>query len=254
MYIDTHCHIDDEKFTDKDLIINNYIESGVDFVINSGSDIKSSVLSKALAEKYESVYYSVGVHPDSAEEIVSGGLEKLKALAESQKCLAIGEIGLDYHYEPFDKTVQQKAFVSQIDLANELDLPIIVHSRDAHYDTLSIIEKNSVKRKGTMHCFSGSVELMQKYVELGFYISFGGTLTFKNSVKAVEVLKSVPIDRILTETDSPYLAPEGKRGQINEPKNVVNVYEFISKEKGISVEEISAIIKENAKRLFYKLK
>ncbi len=254
MFIDIHCHIDDEKFEDSKSVVNAYIKDGVDTVINAGANIASSVSSFNLSKEYESVFFSAGIHPSDIEELNEDNLEKLKELAQNKKCVAIGEIGLDYHFLPFDKEKQKQGFVRQINLAKELDLPIVVHSRDAAKDTLDIIKANPLSRGGVMHCFSGSKESAREYVNFGFYISFGGTLTFKNASNLREVALSLPLDRILTETDSPYLAPTPLRGSVNQPKNVSLVTAFLGELLGLSVEETARIVKENAERLFYKLK
>ncbi len=252
MFIDIHCHIEDEENVGE--IIQNYLRDGVDIVINAGANLKSSILSKELANKYESVYFVAGIHPSDIEELDSGVIEKLEEIAKDKKCLGIGEIGLDYHFLPFDKNKQIQGFIEQINLANKLDLPIVVHSRDATKDTLDILKENPVSRGGVMHCFSGSKETALEYLKMGFYISFGGTLTFKNANVLKEVAKILPIDKILTETDSPYLSPHPFRGTKNQPKNVSLVTAYLSELKEMTIESVSNIVKENAKKLFYKLK
>ena len=252
MFIDIHCHIEDEENVSN--IIDDYLRDSVDTVINSGANLKSSILSKELAKKHKSVYFACGVHPSDIEELDQNVLDKLEELAKDEKCLAIGEIGLDYHWEPFDKDKQIKGFVDQINLANKLDLPVVIHSRDATKDTIDILKANPVARGGVMHCFSGSKETALEYVKLGFYISFGGTLTFKNASVLKEVALCLPMDKILTETDSPYLSPHPFRGTKNQPKNVSLVTAFLSELKGLDIEEVAKNVKENAKKLFYKLK
>lgn len=254
MFIDIHCHIDDEKFNDAKSVVAAYLKDGVDVVINAGANVGSSISSCNLSKEFESVYFAAGIHPSDIHELNKENLDLLKSLALDKKCVAIGEIGLDYHFLPFDKEKQKQGFIKQIELANELNLPIVVHSRDAAKDTLDIIKNNTPKCGGVMHCFSGSCETAKEYVKEGFYISFGGTLTFKNAVNLREVALSVPTDRILTETDSPYLAPTPLRGTVNQPKNVSLVTAFLGELLGKSVEETANIIRQNAERLFYKLK
>lgn len=253
MFIDTHCHIDDEVYTDRDKILSDCERAGVRTLICSGCDLKSTALSRELASKYPSVYYSAAIHPEHADSFDEAALKAVKNLI-GDKCVAVGEIGLDYHYRPYDGVKQAAAFISQIELANELKLPIIVHSRDACADTLNIIKTHRPIFGGTMHCFSGSKEIAKEYFDIGFYVSFGGTLTFKNAVKTVEVLKYAPIDRILTETDSPYLSPEPYRGKINTPANIPVICAKIAELKNITISKVETAVYENALKLFPKLK
>ncbi|MDY6367511.1 MAG: TatD family hydrolase [Clostridia bacterium] len=253
MLVDTHCHIDGEEYENKAEVVARANENGVGVLINSGSNVKTSLNSFELSKTFSSVYFSAGVHPDDAENFDERAYSKIKELSNDDKCVGIGEIGLDYHYTPYDESKQKSAFIKQIELANEVRLPVIIHSRDATSDTLEIVKKYK-PYSGTMHCFSGSVETAKEYLNLGFYLSFGGTLTFKNNVKTVEVLKNTPLDRILTETDSPYLSPEPKRGRLNEPANVRFVVEKIAQIKNIAIEEVERIVYENTLRLFHKIK
>lgn len=256
MYIDTHCHLDDKAFTDIDSTVEKYLRSSVDTVINAGCDLNSSLNGKILSEKYKSVYFFAGFHPEFADGFLKNQSENLKtlsALAKNEKCLGIGEIGLDYHYDGFDKEKQKAAFIAELKLAEESGLPVSIHSRDATEDTYKILCEYAPREKGVLHCFSGSVETAKLYLEKGFYIAFGGTLTFKNSVRLKEVAKAVPLDRILTETDSPYLSPEPFRGKMNSPENIPIITAFIANVKGIGLEETACAINENAKRLFKKL-
>jgi TatD DNase family protein len=254
MFIDIHCHIEDNTAENIDKIVNAYLSDGVKRVINAGANLSSSIKSSELASKYESVYFVAGVHPSDIEELNDEVLLKLSSLASQDKCLAIGEIGLDYHFLPFDKEKQIKGFISQIELANRLDLPVVVHSRDATKDTLDILKANPVRRGGVMHCFSGSKETALEYIKMGFYISFGGTLTFKNASVLKEVAKALPLDKILTETDIPYLRPHPFRGTVNQPKNVSLVAGYLSELLALPLEQVSSAVMQNAKRLFYKLK
>ncbi len=255
MFIDTHAHLDDVKFDDKSAVVKAYETAGVKLVVNMGCDLKSSKDSLALSERFNSVYFAVGFHPEYAEEFSEDGLKTLKQLAKHEKCLAIGEIGLDYHYEGFDREKQEKAFLSQIALANDLGLPVSVHSRDATADTLELFKGNKelLKNGFIMHCFSGSKETAKEYLDLGGYLGFGGTVTFKNSVRAKEVAAYCPIERLLTETDSPYLAPEPKRGTVNSPENIPIIAKYLADLRGISTEELEIAVENNAKRIFKKL-
>lgn len=254
MFVDTHCHIDDPKFLDVDFVVKSFIDAKVDFAINMGCDIDTTKNGKALSEKYQNVYFAAGFHPSEIDGLTAESLEVIRQFALHDKCVAIGEIGLDYHWEPFDKNKQIDGFIKQIDLANQLKLPISVHSRDATEDMIKVLKEFAPKYQGVMHCYSGSVETAKILLDLGFYISFAGTLTFKNARNLVEVAKYVPTDRCLTETDSPYLAPTPYRGCLNSPAFVPLVTEKLAEIKGFSVEEVAKLVKENAKRLFYKLK
>ena len=254
MYIDTHCHLDDSRFTDLDGVIGEFLSSNVKTVIQMGCDLDSSMKGKLFSDKYSSVYFAVGVHPSEIEKVSLSEYDKLIELSKHNKCVAIGEIGLDYHFEPFDKEKQRKSFIKQIEIANECSLPISVHSRDACKDTLDILTEYRAKKGGVMHCFSGSIETAKTLLDLGFYLGFGGTVTFKNAKNVKEVASFCPADRILTETDSPYLAPDGLRGQTNTPKNIPIICDYLANLKGIDKLEFASIVLDNAKRLFYKLK
>lgn len=253
MFTDTHCHLDDAVFTDTDGIIEDCEKADVGILINAGSDIKSSESSRFLSEKYPSVYYCVGIHPENAGEFTDASLVSLKNLV-GEKCVAIGEIGLDYHYPPVDREKQEIAFIKQIELANALKLPVVVHSRDAHADTLKVIKENKPLYGGTMHCFSGSRDIAREYLDMGFCLSFGGTITFKNASKIVDVLKFTPFDRMLTETDSPYLSPDPFRGKRNSPANIPVICEKIASVKNVTLYDIEIATEASARKLFTKLK
>ena len=256
LLIDTHCHIDDEKFTNKKEIYDNFVSCGGEIAINMGCDEKSSQSGLELSKMFPNVYFGVGVHPENVDKVNDETFFKIEELAKDVKCVAIGEIGLDYHYEPFDKNKQIEVFERQIELANKLKLPISIHSRDATLDIVNILKafKDKLSFGAVMHCFSGSCETAKILLDMGVYISFGGTVTFKNSVKAVEVASFVPLDKMLTETDCPYLAPTPLRGTVNEPKNVELVMGFLANLRGKDKEEFAEIIKENTLRLFTKIK
>ena len=254
MFIDTHCHIDDEKLTDKDKVVEDFSLAKVKVAINMGCDLKTTENGLNLSKKYHSVYFAAGFHPSEIEYFDADALEKIKNFALDEKCVAIGEIGLDYHWLPFDKDKQIDGFNRQIDLANQLKLPISVHCRDATEDTLKVLKSNLPKFQGVMHCFSGSVETAKILLDLGFYISFAGTLTFKNARNLVDVAKYVPLDRCLTETDSPYLAPTPYRGSINSPSLVPLVARRLAEIKALDEETLACAVLTNAKTLFKKLK
>ena len=202
------------------------------------------------------LYFAAGFHPSNLQDYQTGDEERLASLLQSPKGVAVGEIGLDYHYEDTDEAAQKRAFCAQLELAEALSLPVIIHSRDAAADTLRILKDNRAKLRagGVMHCFSGSPETAKEYLKLGLYISFAGPVTFKNARRLDEVAKIVPPERILAETDSPYLAPEPFRGTLNTPKNVVQVYEKLAQLRGEELFALAARIHENAKTLFYKIR
>ncbi|MDQ0274998.1 TatD DNase family protein [Peptoniphilus koenoeneniae] len=219
--IDSHAHLDDEKFDlDREELINNLKENGIDRVYNIGADIISSENSVNLANKYDNIFAVVGVHPHEADSYDEKIEKRLEELAKNEKVVGIGEIGLDYYYDNSPRQVQKQVFKRQIDLAAKLKLPIIIHSRDAHKDTFDILKEGKEKYpslKVLIHCYSSSVEMMREYMKLGFYIALGGAVTFKNAVTPKEVAKEVPLERLLLETDCPYMAPVPLRGKRNEP-------------------------------------
>ena len=255
MYIDTHCHIDDPKFNDIDEVIADCKEKGVDVILTMGCDAPTSVLCRDLAEKYDRVYFAAGFHPEDADGFSEDGFNTVRSLLSHRKCVAVGEVGLDYYYDGYDRGKQIEVFEKQIILAGETGLPLSIHSREATKDTMDILSahKNDLKSGFSMHCFSGSVETEKEILDLGGYIGFGGTVTFKNSRKAVEAAKYCPIYRMLTETDCPYLAPEGKRGQRNTPANIPIIAEFLADLKGLPVREFAERVLKNGKDLFKKL-
>ncbi len=252
MLFDTHAHYNDQRFEeDRHEIIRNAHEEGVSYILNASSDIPSISFSVSLSQEYDFVYAAVGVHPHNAAEIDESLLETLKEYAKMPKTVAIGEIGLDYYYDNSPREIQKYWFARQIGLAKSLNLPIIVHDRDAHEDVMNIIKAEDAKAVGgVMHCFSGSVEMARDLLDMNFYISIGGPVTFKNAKKAIEAVKYVPMDRLLIETDSPYLTPEPFRGKRNYSGYVGLVAEKIAGIKGVTFEEIAEITTNNAKRLF----
>ena len=248
MIFDSHAHYDDNRFDgDRDDLFNRvFKEKGVCGVITCGTNMESSKRAIALSKKYDNVYASVGVYPEDIVDTVD--LEGLKTLAADERVVAIGEIGLEYHYEGVDRQIQKREFERQIELANELSLPIIVHDREAHGDTVDILRRT--KPKGVIHCFSGSVETMREILKLGMYIGLGGAVTFKNARVPVEAAKEVPLDRLLLETDAPYMSPVPFRGQRCDSTMIKYVAEKIAEVRGASADEILNAAEKNAKTLF----
>lgn len=255
MYIDTHCHLHDEKLKDTDTVVNEYLRDGVSIAINMACCALTSEKGKELAEKYPSVYFGTGCHPSDISGLNQEEFDRIKALASHPKCVAIGEIGLDYYWPGYDKKAQADGFIKQIELAYESKLPISIHSRDATADMLKILKDNKSKLAygAVMHCYSGSKETAAELLKLGLYISFAGPLTFKNANTLLEVAKYVPNDMCLTETDSPYLSPHPLRGKVNTPKNVPIILAKLAELKGIDMEKLAPQIMSNAKTLFKKI-
>ncbi len=253
MLFDTHAHLDDARFDeDREVVINMLKDEGVSLVVNIGADLKSSAQSVELSEKYDFIYASVGVHPDATDELDEDGIKKLTEWLKKDKVVAVGEIGLDYHNMGATKEVQKRWFERQLLLAKELNMPYIIHDRDAHGDVLEILKKHGYYN-GVMHCYSGSSEMAKEVTSLGMMVSFAGPVTFKNAPKAKEAAKAVPLDKLMIETDCPYLSPEPFRGKRNDSSRVRYVAEEIARLKGISFEEVARITKENGKR-FYNIK
>lgn len=252
MLFDTHAHYDDERFElDRSDVIERAHRSGVSYIINAASDIKSCEEGIAFARKYEYMYAAVGVHPHEVGKLDENTLDRIGQLAKEEKVVAIGEIGLDYYYDTAPREIQKHWFAQQINLARELQLPIIVHDRDAHQDSMNILKDNKANEVGgVFHCYSGSVEMAKELIDYNFYISVGGALTFKNAKKLVEVVRWVPMERLLIETDCPYLTPEPHRGKRNDSSYVRFVAEKMAQIKELSFEEVAEITLENAKKLF----
>lgn len=246
---DSHAHYTDRAFNDdRDNMLGSLKESGICGVINCGADLISSENSLKLSEKYDFLYAACGVHPEEVENLPEEYIEIIKELAKHQKCVAIGEIGLDYYWRQDNKEMQKKIFEEQIILAKKLRLPIIVHDREAHGDTLEILKKH--KPKGVLHCFSGSAKTAKEILKMGMYIGLGGAVTFKNARKSVEVTEMLPLDRLLLETDCPYMAPVPMRGKRNNSSYIPFVAEKIAEIKNTDAQAILNITAENAKKLF----
>ncbi len=254
MLFDTHAHYDDDQFdTDRETLLASLPEQGVGLVLNPGCDLESSRKAVAYAETYPHVYAAVGIHPENIEGVeLERDLPALEALAKSSpKVRAIGEIGLDYYWvkEPEQRRFQAEVFRAQMRLAGRLQLPVIIHDREAHLDSLTVVEQYPAVR-GVFHCYSGSVEFAQRLLDLGYLLSFTGVITYKNAKKAVDVVRAVPLDRLMIETDSPYMAPVPYRGKRNSSLYVYRMAEAIAEIKEVPLEEVIAQTTENGKRLF----
>ncbi len=251
MLFDTHAHMDDRAFdADREALLEALPRQGIGLVMNPGCSLSSSRNASLLSQKYDYIYAAAGSHPDAADEVTEAVLEEYRKLCKlNPKIKAIGEIGLDYHYEDIPREIQQKAFRMQMALAEELNLPAIVHEREAHEDGMKIVEEfPSVT--GVFHCYSGSAEMAKWLVQRGWYIGFTGVLTFKNARKAIEVASAIPLDRIVIETDCPYMSPEPFRGRRNDPGRLYRMAEKLAQIRGLTVEQIHDITTENGKRLY----
>ncbi|WP_300410044.1 TatD family hydrolase [Lagierella sp.] len=249
--IDSHAHLDDEKFNeDRDELLEELKKKNIAYVINPSSDMASSERVVKLSQKYPNIFAAIGIHPHDAETYKEGDLDKLKELSKSEKVVAIGEIGLDYYYDNSPREIQKKIFKKQLMLASELDLPVIIHTREAMGDTFEILNEFKDKVKGVMHCYTGSIEMAERFMDLGFYISIAGPVTFKNAVNVRQMAKEIPLDRLLIETDSPYLSPEPKRGKRNDPTNVIHVAEKLAVLKGVFLDDIIENSRKNTMELF----
>lgn len=251
MIFDTHAHLDDHAFdADRAELLTRLPQEGIALVLNPGCSLESSRNAVALAREQDWIYAAVGSHPDAADEVEDAVLAQYRRMAqENSKVQAIGEIGLDYHYEDIPREIQQRAFRAQMALARELGLPVIVHEREAHEDGMKIVEEFPTVT-GVFHCYSGSLEMARVLIRRGWYIGFGGVLTFKNARKAVEVAAEIPLERIVLETDCPYMSPEPFRGRRNDPTRLHLVAQRLAQLRGLSAEEIQAITLENGKRLY----
>lgn len=252
MIFESHAHYDDEDFdADREELLGTLSEHGIGTVINIGASISGSEAAVELSERYPFIYGAVGVHPSEVEELTEEGIARLRSLCSHEKVVAVGEIGLDYHYSEPPVSVQKQWFERQMELAREVKLPVIIHSREAAKDTLDMMQAlRAGEIGGVVHCFSYTKEMAKEYLKMDYYFGIGGVITFKNAKKLKEAVEYIPMDRILLETDSPYLSPEPHRGERNSSLNLPYVASAISELKGISYEEVVACTERNAKRLF----
>ena len=246
---DTHSHYDDEQFNpDRDELLKSLQGQGVSNIVTCGCDIETTKFNHDLAQKYDYVYFASGFHPECLEGAMLDDLKIIEEYAECEKCVAIGEIGLDYHWMSSSKEVQRKFFAAQIELAKKMNLPVIVHDREAHGDTIDILK--ATKPKGVVHCFSGSKEMAKEIIKLGMYIGLNGVVTFKNARKSLEVVREIPIERLVLETDCPYLAPVPNRGKRNDSSLIPDIAEKIGEVLEIDAQEILNITNKNARALY----
>ncbi|WP_027630160.1 TatD family hydrolase [Ruminiclostridium cellobioparum] len=252
MIFDTHAHYDDERFDeDRDSLLKQLHQEGISYILNASASPESLEATMELAEKYPFVYAALGIHPHDAEKMNEDIMNRIRTLSKNDKVVAIGEIGLDYYYDNSPRDIQRYWFERQIELAKELRLPIIIHDRDAHEDTVNILKKTDVKQVGGIfHCFSGSAQMAMEMLKLNLYIAVGGAVTFKNARKTVEVVKAVPLEKLLVETDCPYLSPEPHRGKRNNSGYLVHIIRKIAEIKEISESEVAGITLMNAKKVF----
>ena len=256
-FFDSHSHYNDEKFDeDREQIINDTYNAGITKFVCAGYNIKSSLDSLELSKKYDFIYSICGISPNDipqTEQELWKSLDEITKIVQnnkSKKLVAIGEIGLDYYWNKENKELQEQAFIKQIELANKLELPIVIHSRDASVDTINIIEENKVNKVGIFHCCQQNQEMIKNALRLGYYISLAGPVTFKNAKNSADIIQMIPMDKLLIETDSPYLAPEPNRGKRNDCRNVKYVAQRIADVKGITLEEVAKATYENAMRIF----
>lgn len=246
---DTHAHYDDEAFdSDRESLILSLKDRGVVGIVSCGCDIASTVANQNLSHSFDDFYFAAGFHPENLEDFSVEDLEKLEPFFADEKCVAVGEIGLDYHWMNSTKEKQRELFVAQIELAKAKGLPVIVHDRDAHGDTLDILK--ATRPSGVLHCFSGSVEMAREVIKLGMFLGFNGVATFKNARKIPEIIREIPLDRIVLETDCPYLAPEPHRGKRNDSSFILFIAQRIGEILGISAQEVLDVTNKNARALY----
>ena len=255
-FFDSHAHLDDEKFNeDREELILEIKKAGITKFISAGYSLEGSIRAIELSKKYDFIYPTCGISPNDipqTEEKLWKNLDKIEELIkENSKIVAVGEIGLDYYWEKENKEMQKLAFIEQIKIANKYDLPIVIHTREAVMDTLEILKENPVNKKGIFHCCPLNRELVKEALKLGFYISFAGPVTFKNSKNANEIIEMVPNDKMLIETDSPYLSPEPLRGRRNDPRNVKYIAQKIADVKNMTIEEVAKQTYENAEKIYF---
>lgn len=246
---DTHAHYDDEAFdSDRESLISSFKDRGVVGIVSCGCDVSSTVANQNFSHSFDDFYFAAGFHPENLEDFSVEDLEKLEPFFADEKCVAVGEIGLDYHWMTSTKEKQKEFFIAQIELAGEKGLPVIVHDREAHGDTLDILK--ATKPNGVLHCFSGSVEMAREVIKLGMFVGFNGVATFKNARKIPEIIKEIPLERIVLETDCPYLAPEPHRGKRNDSSFIPFIAQRIGEILGISAQEVLDVTNKNARALY----
>ena len=252
MLFDTHCHVNDEAYAaDREAMLQRAFTTGLTYMMCPGTDIKTSAESVAMTHQYKQIYAAVGIHPEEAASATPEGFEQIRQWIQTEpKVVAIGEVGLDYHWPEPSHEIQQEVFIKQVQMAVELDVPIDIHDREAHGDTMDILRQYGKGIRGVFHCYSGSAEIAQELLKLGWYLGFDGPLTYKNAKKTVEVAKIVPLDRVLLETDSPYMAPVPVRGTRNDSRNVFHIAAKFAELRGMEADEVIALTSENGKRLF----
>lgn len=250
--VDTHAHLDSNRFNrDREEVMKRAWEAGLEYIINIGADIKSSQHSVQMSKKYAKIYATVGIHPHDADKLNEKTEKVLRELVQEEKVVAIGEIGLDYHYDNSPRDVQRNALRRQLTLAREVNLPVVIHNRESDQDMLKILKEEGIDEPGGIfHCFSSGLEMAREVLDMGLYLAFGGVITFKNASELRRVVEMVPLDRILLETDSPYLTPEPHRGRRNEPAYVRFVAEKIGKIKKLSLDRVAEITTENARAVY----
>ena len=251
MLFDTHAHYDDERFDeDRDTLLASMPDNNVGLILNPGCDVESSRKAVSYANKYPFVYAAVGIHPDEVGCLNEENFAQMKELFKEEKVVAVGEIGLDYYWDNEPREVQKKWFIRQLELARELDLPVLIHSREAAADTMEIMKEHAKGLSGVIHCYSYSKEMAQEYIKMGFYIGVGGVVTFKNAKKLKETVLESPMEYLLLETDCPYLAPVPNRGKRNDSGMLKYVVQELAALKGITPEEVIRITEENARRFY----
>jgi TatD DNase family protein len=250
MLIDAHCHLEDAAFSnDLDALLARAAEAGIRISVTAGADIASSRAAVALAEKHDAIYAVVGIHPEHAAEFDDSARDEIRALAMHRKVVGIGEIGLDFYWaQNPSHQIQERALIAQMDLAQELGKPVVIHDRAAHAELMQILRDRRGRSRGVLHCFSGDLEMARQAIELGYYISFAGNVTFRNAQSLQEIARALPLERILVETDSPYLSP--RRGQRNEPANVALVAVKIAELKNIETQVVEQATERNSQALF----
>ncbi len=245
---DAHAHYDDDWFDeDRFKLLDSLPSKGVSGIVNAAVDLKTAETAKSFAERYDYMYFTVGYHPENLEDMPADYLKKIADMLKHEKCVALGEIGLDYHWD-IEKNLQHRVFEEQLKLSKELDVPVVIHDREAHGDVMEYLRK--YQPKGLLHCFSGSVEMLKEVLKLGLSISLGGTVTFKNARVPIEVAEFVPLDRLLLETDAPYLSPVPFRGKRNDSSNIIYTATKIAEIKGVGVQQLLDITADNAKQLY----